>query len=422
MENAVVKRDFASYTRPGMATVITHIGQLVTPLGATAARGDAMGQLHIAHNVEILIEDRGRIAQISQTVPRDGVATVIDAGGGVIVPGFVDAHTHAVFARGREEEFLARAQGVAYDGGGILASADHVAQVTLEELIAHARPFLQRMLAHGTTTAEVKSGYGLSVDGEVKLLLAIRALGADLPLTLVPTFLGAHSFPQGMSRDDYLALLIEVMLPRVKQESLATFCVVFCDRGFYTPGEARAVLLAASAAGLGLKLHADELADTGGASLAADVGATSADHLIRANRAGLERLADAGVVAVLLPGTSFTLNTRYAPARDMVAMGVPVAVASDFNPGSCPIYSMPVMISLAVSRLGLTVEEAITASTLNGAAALGMAAQTGSVEVGKLADLLVLDLDSYRQLPYYFAHNPVRTVFVAGRVVHGDPP
>jgi imidazolonepropionase len=396
-----------------MATLITGISELITPVGMTALRGAEQGAVRVVQDAEILFED-GVIVAVGQRLDRSGRPEIVDAEGRVAVPGFVDAHTHAVFARGREDEFLARAQGVPYDGGGILASAGHVAGSSHDDLVDHARPFLQRMLLHGTTTVEIKSGYGLSVDGELKMLSAIRTLAMDLPLEVIPTFLGAHAFPEGQSRDDYLATLIEEMIPRVRQEGLAVFCDVFCDRGFYDVKEARAILLAARAAGMELKLHADELAETGGAVLAAELHACSADHLLCSDDRGLRKLAAADVVAVLLPGTSFTLKVDYARARRMVSLDLPVAVATDFNPGSCPIYSMPAIISLAVTRLGLSVEEALTAATLNAAAAVGQAAVTGSLEVGKRADLLLLGLGRYQGIPYYFAHNPVDMVFVGG--------
>ena len=403
-----------------MALAITHIGQLVTPVGPAPLCGDALARLTVERDVEILVED-GRIAEIAPSVRRPADVEIVDARGGVVLPGFVDPHTHAVFARGREEEFLARAAGLRYDGGGILDSAAHVAAASEDDLVDHARPFLRRMLAHGTTTAEIKSGYGLSVDGELKQLAAIATLREELPLRIVPTFLGAHAFPTDRSRGDYVASLIEEMIPWVKRRSLATFCDVFCDRGFFSVDDARAVLVAARAAGMELKLHADELADVGAAALAAELGAISADHLLCANERGLHALAEAEVIGVLLPGTSFTLGVSFAPARRMIELGVPVALATDFNPGSCPIYAMPAVLSLAVTRLGLAIEEAIAAATLNAAAAVGLADEVGSLECGKSADLLVLDLPTYRQLPYYFAHNPVREVIVAGVHVWSEP-
>jgi imidazolonepropionase len=405
-----------------MATVITNIGQLVTPLGIRPARGGDMGRLRIVEEMEILVDDRGAVEAIERSVPRSHDDRIIDAHGCIVIPGFVDAHTHAVFARGREAEFLARARGVPYDGGGILASSAHLAGTSRQQLIEHARPFLGRMLAHGTTTAEVKSGYGLSTEGEIKQLRAIAELATELPLRIVSTFLGAHSFPPDIDREAYLSQLTEEMLPRVAHERLACFCDVFCDRGFYTVDEARRILNAARDAGLGLKLHADELADTGGAALAAELQAVSADHLIRASEEGLRRLAEAGVVAVLLPGTSFTLGAPYAPARVMIERGVAVAVATDFNPGSCPIYAMPLIFSLAVTRLGLTVEETLTATTLNAAAALGLAETVGSIEVGKAADLLILNLETLDQLPYYFGHNPVARTVIGGRIAWESSP
>ena len=323
-----------------------------------------------------------------------------------------------MFAGHREQEFLARVRGESYTGGGILTTAEAVSKCSHEELVAGGRRFVRRMLERGTTTLEIKSGYGLSVCAELKMLRAIDALRKSEPMRIVPTFLGAHAFPPGQSRTSYIRTIIDEMLPMVASEKLAAYCDVFCDRGFYTIEEARTILLAAAAVGMRLKLHADELADTEGAALAAELGATSADHLILANEAGLLRMQESGVIPVLLPGTSFTLNADYAPARKMIALGLPVALATDFNPGTSLMYAMPTVISLAVMRLGLSAPQALTAATLNAAAALDLAAHTGTIEEGKAGDLLLLDIDSIDQLPYFFDHNPVDTVVVGGRVVY----
>ena len=400
-----------------MRTLITGIGQLATPRGRGPVGGERMNALYVRDGVEILIED-GRISRIGRALPRTGVEETIDARGKLALPGFVDPHTHAVFAGTREDEFLARARGARYDGGGILETAKAVRAASEEDLARNTRIYLRRMLAWGTTTAEVKSGYGLTPESEVRLLLAVRRARKSLPMRIVPTFLGAHAFPPDVRRDDYISSIITEMIPTVRRRRLAQFCDVFCDVGFYTVPEARTILRAARGAGLRLKLHADELADSGGAALAAELSATSADHLLRTTESGMVRMRDAGVIPVLLPGTAFTLGTDYAPARRMIELGLPVALGTDFNPGTCLIPSMPMVIGLAVMRMKMTVEEAITAATLNAAAALELADEVGSLEEGKSADIVLVELDNYRQLPYFFGHNPVKLVLHAGRVAH----
>lgn len=400
-----------------MKTLITNIGQLVTPRGRGPVEGKRMSELTIYEGVDLLI-DGEKVAEISDRIDQSGVDRLIDADGGVVLPGMVDAHTHAVFAGTREEEFLARAQGIPYDGGGILASAHAVAQTSEEGLLEHSLPHLRRMLQSGTTTIEIKSGYGLSLEGELKLLVAIRQVKKALPLRVIATFLGAHGFPEGVSRDDYISTIITQMIPTVRRRRLAQFCDVFCDRGFYTLAETRTILRAARGAGLLLKMHADELACTGAAELAAELEVTSADHLLQASEKGMKQLGQAGVIPVLLPGTAFTLGSTYAPAPKMIKLGLPIALATDFNPGTCLIYSMLTIIGLAVMKMGLSVEEAITAATLNAACALELADQIGTLEKGKAADLILLDLDTYRQIPYFFAHNPVRAVLKDGQVVY----
>jgi imidazolonepropionase len=320
-----------------------------------------------------------------------------------------------VFAGSRVEEFLARTRGQRYTGGGILTTVAAVRQANQRELVELARPRLRRMLEEGTTTVEIKSGYGLTPEDELKMLSAIRELGQTTPLTVVPTFLGAHAFPAELSRQEYLDLVVEEMLPQVA--GLAEFCDVFCDQGFYTPEEARRVLEAAKRLGLAPKLHADELAPVGAAELAAALGAISADHLLHISQAGIEAMARAGVVAVLLPGTAFVLAEPYPPARALIEAGVPVALGTDFNPGSCPISSLPLVMSLAVLKLGLTPEETLCAATLNAAAALNRAHELGSLEPGKLGDLVIWDANFLGELPYFIGHRLSLAVVKAGEVV-----
>lgn len=334
-----------------------------------------------------------------------------------MTPGLVDPHTHAVFAGNRVQEFLARAQGEKYTGSGILTTVHATRAASEEELVAQAKPRLLRMLAQGVTTVEIKSGYGLSLPDELKILRAVRRLGKELPLTLVPTFMGAHAFPPETPRSEYIRILVEGMIPTLAKEKLASFCDVFCDRGFYTVEEAKRVLLAAKDHGLGLKVHADELSYVGAAELAGELCAISAEHLLHVSEAGIAAMARAGTVAVLLPGTAFVLDEPYPPARKLIEAGVPVALGTDFNPGSCPLASLPWVMSLAVLKLKMTPEEVLTAVTLNAAAALGLAEELGTLELGKRADLVVWDVRSFREIPYWMGQNLVWTVIKDGRLV-----
>ncbi len=399
-----------------MDLVIVNIGTLATPQGWTARAGEDQGKLLELEDAYIVIEN-GRIAEVGSGPSPELSYPRFDARGRLVTPGLVDPHTHSVFAGDRVDEFIARAKGEPYTGGGILITAEAVRRATESELVQAARPRLLRMLRWGVTTVEVKSGYGLSPEAELKLLRAIRRLGEELPLTVVPTFLGAHAFPPGLSREEYLAQLTEVMIPQVAEEGLAEFCDVFCDRGFYTVEEARRVLERGREHGLLPKLHADELAWVGAAELAGELGAVSADHLLHVSPRGIEALARAGTVAVLLPGTAFVLGEPYPPARRLIEARVPVALGTDFNPGSCPISSLPFIISLAVLRLGLSPEEALCAATLNAAAALGRADELGSLEAGKAADLVIWDAEKLGELPYFIAQDLALAVIKAGEVV-----
>lgn len=363
----------------------------------------------------------GRIAKVGTGSPPEFSGPVLDCEGKCVTPGLVDPHTHAVFAGNRVQEFLSRARGEKYTGGGILVTVAATRKASEEELVALARPRLRRMLAQGVTTVEIKSGYGLTVEDELKILRAIRQLANDLPMTIIPTFMGAHAFSPEVSREEYLRLLVEEMIPAVAKEGLARFCDVFCDRGFYSVAEARRILSAAKTHGLGLKVHADELAYVGAAELAAELSATSAEHLLHISDDGISALARSGTVAVLLPGTAFVLDEPYPPARKIIEAGVPVALGTDFNPGSCPLASLPFVMSLAVLKLKMSPEEVLTAATLNAAAALGMAQEIGSIEPGKWADLVVWEAESFREIPYWMGQNLAWAVIKHGQVVHGGP-
>jgi imidazolonepropionase len=401
--------------------LIVNIGQLVTPQGDHALGGEAMGRLTVLEDAYVKVT-RGAIVAVGAMSDLTGRLreTTYDARRGVVTPGFIDPHTHAVFAGTREEEFLARCRGEPY-GKGILTTAASVHAASEDELCAHSKRFLAEMIRRGTTTVEIKSGYGLDTPGELKLLRAIRRLGRELPIEIVPTFLGAHAVPEGVKKSEYIVDLIGRMIPEVVKKNLAEYCDVFCEKGFFTRAESREILRAAHGAGLRLKIHAEEFHNTRGAELAAELGATSADHLLHISPTGMRALRKAGVVPVLLPGTAFTLSEPYAPAREMIDEGLPVALGTDFNPGTCLIPSMPLVIGLAVMKMRMTMEEALTAATLNAAAALDRANVIGSLEPGKRADLVVHHLDNYKQIPYFFGHDRVRAVIAAGRVVYENP-
>lgn len=377
---------------------------------------------------------RGRIVWIGPEsglgahVDVDGVAHErrCDAGGHVVLPGFVDSHTHFVFAGDRAEEFQLRHAGASYEeiaarGGGILSTVRHTRAASAHTLEAIARARLRRFAAHGTTTVEGKTGYGLDVASEARCLAVMRALvdAPGLP-SVVPTFLGAHTIPPEYrepagARAAYIALVTETMLPRFAGQ--ARFCDVFCERGAFTVTEARHILTRASDLGYQLKVHANQLSDSGGARLAAEVHAISADHLDFARDDELDLLRDAGVVGTLLPGCAFTLGTPYPSARRLLDRGLHVALATDFNPGTCYCESMQMMIALAISAMDMTLEEALVAATLGGARALGMADEIGSLEPGKRCDLSVLTESDERALGYHFGVN-----LVAWTVVRGQPP
>ncbi|MFO8034816.1 MAG: imidazolonepropionase [Candidatus Bipolaricaulota bacterium] len=400
-----------------MDLLVVNIAELATPQGQGRVEGTRMGDLTVLREAFVLCRE----GQVEALGPMNCLPNwngpILDAKGATCTPGLVDPHTHTVFAGSRVDEFLARAQGESYTGGGIVTSAHALAETSVEELVKAARPRLQAMLRRGVTTIEAKSGYGLTLDNELKLLQAVGILAREAKAELIPTFLGAHAVPPGWERSAYVEHVISDMLPRVAGSGLATFCDVFCDQGFFTVEESERILRAAQGQGLKIKLHADELADTGGAELAARLGATSADHLLRASRAGLQAMKEAGVVGVLLPGTAFVLNEPYAPARTMIDGGLAVALGTDFNPGSCPVISLPLCLSLAVLRMGMTVEESLCAATLNASAAVGAADRLGSLEPGKIADLVLWDVPTYRELPYWIGHDLVGAVVKGGELV-----
>ncbi|HET9941249.1 MAG TPA: imidazolonepropionase [Candidatus Eisenbacteria bacterium] len=383
----------------------------------------------------ILIEDAAiavageRIAAIGTTreilaaYPEREAARVLDARGRLIAPGFIDPHTHLPFAGMREMEFDARARGESYEsiaakGGGIRASVRHLRSIDEAALADRVTARLGTLLRHGITTVEAKSGYGLSPDSETKQLRALRAAQSRSPVEIVPTFLGAHDIPEDYRdrRAAYVDLLTGTMIPEVAKAGLARFCDVWCDVGIYTIEESRAILLAGKAHGLLPKLHADELGDAGAAALAAEVGAVSADHLLFASDAGLLAMAQAGVIAVLLPGTAFTLGLPYARARWMVEHGLAVALATDFNPGSTMSSSMSLALTLAVTQMKLSPAEAWMAATANAASAIGEGARIGRIQPGFQADFCLFDASDYRHIPYHYGHEHLHAVVKRGRV------
>ena len=415
-----------------MALLFTNASQVVTCAGpARARRGAEMRELAILRDAAVLVEGE-RIAAVGPREPLERAhagAERVDCGGGVLTPGLVDSHTHAIFGRPRHEEQELRAAGADYmeiarRGGGIHASVRDLRARGEDELVALALPRLRAIAAHGTTTLEIKSGYGLTLDDELKTLRAIRRLAAMLPMRLVPTWLGAHEIPleyraAPRTREEYIRHLLDAMLPRVVAEGLARFADVFCEPGVYTVEESRTILEAARRAGLGVKLHADELRPSGGAELAASLGAASADHLGAISDEGIGALAASGTVATLLPGTMLFLGKeRQAPARRLLDAGAAVALATDFNPGTSPTVNFPLILTLGVSQLRLSVAESVLAATVNGAAAVGLAAETGQLAPGFSADLALFDVEDVRELPYWYGDRRCRATWARGKACH----
>lgn len=411
-------------------TIFDHC-TLATPRGHKALRGAAMGEWHQIKDACVWVRDglvmyagaRDGAPSLESVV--DAQITVLDACGKVIMPGFVDSHTHLVFGGYRPEEFGWRLRGVSYmeimqRGGGIQSTVDATRAASSEELARKAEWFVDTMLRMGVTTVEAKSGYGLDVETEEKMLDAIHTLSEDCKnrIHIVPTFLGAHAVPREYKgrTDEYIDYMIAEMLPRFKNK--AEFCDIFCERNVFEIEESRRFLKAARDMGYRLKLHADEIVTLGGAELAAELGAVSADHLLHISDEGIRRLAETGTVATCLPLTAFALKEPYAPARRMIDAGCAVALATDLNPGSCFSGSIPLTIALGCLYMGMTIQEVITALTLNGAAAVGMSDRIGTLEEGKEANLLMLHFDTIDSLPYYVGMNCVDQVWFRGaRVV-----
>jgi imidazolonepropionase len=412
-----------------MTTAIVNIGQLVTLSGPARPRvGAEMRQLGLVPDAAILIDD-GRIvaagpyAQLLHDIPRH--AEVIDAEGRCVTPGFVDAHTHLVFAGNRAAEFEQRLAGATYQqiaaaGGGILRTVAQTRAASAEELLNAARRHRDWMLRGGTTTIEAKSGYGLDHATELRMLEVIAQLALEGPAHIVPTLLAAHTVPPEYAhrRSEYVVSVVEELIPQVAAAHLAQFCDVFCDDHAFTVDEARILLAAAKQRGLGLRVHAEQFRVGTGAALAAELGAVTADHLETVDERTLHQLRSAGVQPVLLPGSVFALGRMvYPPAQKMIELELGVVIASDFNPGSSPICSMPFILSLACVQMGLTPAEALVAATVNAAYSLGLGNTVGSLETGKSADILIHEFHDYRELAYFIAAPARPRVFVAGNEV-----
>ncbi|MBX9600073.1 MAG: imidazolonepropionase [Bryobacteraceae bacterium] len=408
---------------------ITGCAQLVTLAGPPRPRVHGeMRDLGLVADGALLIRD-GKIAAAgprSQVEPLFGAETrVIHAGGRVVLPGFVDAHSHPVFAGNRADEFEKRIEGVTYkelaeQGGGILATVRKTREAPETQLLDAARGFALRFLRGGTTTVEAKSGYGLSLDQELKLLRVIRRLNGFASPRYVPTFLGAHEVPAEFRgrAGEYIRVVIEDMLPRVAEEKLALFCDIFCEPHVFDVAQSRRILSAAKRLGFELRMHVDQLGDSGGAMLAAELGARTADHLEHTGGQGIAALRSAGVQPVLLPGSVYGLGLKHYPrARAMIDAGLAVVIATDFNPGSSPVASMPLILSLACTQMRMTPAEAITAATINAAYSLNLGGRVGSLETEKVADVVIHDCADYREIPYWIGNTPVHAVFAAGEPV-----
>ncbi|HEY7785817.1 MAG TPA: imidazolonepropionase [Pyrinomonadaceae bacterium] len=409
---------------------IINCSQLVTLAGPARPRvGPELSELSIIADGALLVR-AGKIAQVGRRTQIEaqlhGDEEIVDAGGRAMLPGFVDAHTHPVFASNRAAEFEDRARGKTYQeiaasGGGIQATVRATRSASLDELVHAGERYAQWFLGSGTTTVEAKSGYGLTLEHELKLLQAIKLLDEELPLRYVPTFLGAHDSPPEYKsrRDEYVAMLIEEMIPRVAKDALAEFCDVFCENKVFTVEESRRILIAAREHGLGIRIHADQLSLSGGARLASELRAVTADHLEHADAEGIAALESAGVQPVLLPGSVYALgSSRYPDARAMIEGGLAVVLATDFNPGSSPTPSLPMVFSIAATHMKMLPAESIVAATINAAYSLNRGEQLGSLEVGKRADFVIHDVADCREIAYFFGIQHPWRVYVDGRLAY----
>src|SRR2546423_1384825 len=404
---------------------VLHASQVVTLTGPKRPRiGAEMSELAISRDGGMLVRD-GKIESVGPSDEMEknvGDAEIVDARGRSVMPGFVDAHTHLVFAGNRLDDFERRARGETYEqiakaGGGIWSTVEKTRAASELDLLAQAKKHANWFLRCGTTTAEAKSGYGLTVEDELKILGVIRQLKEAVRLEIVPTFLGAHAVPREFSPDEYLGVVVTEMLPRVAAEKLAEFCDVFCEPGYFDIDQSRKVLSAAKELGLKLRGHVDQLTNSGGAKLMAELGAATADHLEKTDEQGIAALKTANVQPVLLPGSVYALrSTSYPRARQMIEAGLAVVLATDFNPGSSPTPSIPMILSLACTQMRMSPAEAITASTINAAYSLNRG-DIGSLEAGKAANVAVFDCGDYRELAYWFGLPQTHTIYVRGKRV-----
>jgi imidazolonepropionase len=405
---------------------VLHASQLVTLAGEKRPRvGAEMSELAIIRDGGMLIRD-GKIDIVSRSdeIEKNAHgAEIVDLAGRLVLPGFVDAHTHLVFAGDRLDDFERRTRGETYEqiakaGGGIWSTVEKTRAATDDDLFAQAKKHAKWFLRFGTTTVEAKSGYGLTVEDELKILRVMQRLNQEMPLEIVPTFLGAHAIPRDASPDEYVDLMINEMLPRIASEHLAEFCDVFCEPGYFNIEQSRKILSAAKKLGLKLRGHVDQLSNSGGAKLMAELGATTADHLEKTDEQGIKALAAANVQPVLLPGSVYALgSTSYPRARQMIEAGLPVVLATDFNPGSSPTPSMLMILSLACTQMKMSPAEAITAATLNAAYSLDRGEKIGSLEPGKLANFSVFECEDYRELAYWFGVPQMHSVYVRGESI-----
>ena len=408
------------------SVAILHASQLVTVAGPKRPRvGAEMAELAVIRDGGMLIrEGKIEIVGSSEEIAKNaGDAEVIDAGGRLVLPGFVDAHTHLVFAGNRLENFERRARGETYEqiakaGGGIWSTVEKTRAASGEDLFDQAQTHAEWFLRCGTTTIEAKSGYGLTVEDELKILRVMRRLNEKKPLEIVPTFLGAHAVPRELDANEYIDLVLDEMLPRIAKEKLAEFCDVFCEHGYFTIEQSKRILTAARKLGLGLRIHADQLSNSGAAQLAAELKATTADHLEKTDEQGIVAMKSAGVQPVLLPGSVYALgSTAYPRAREMLDAGLAVVLATDFNPGSSPTPSMTMILSIVYTQMKMSPAEAITAATINAAYSINRGGKIGSLERGKLANFSIFDCEDYRELAYWFGIPQTHSVYVRGERV-----
>ncbi len=405
--------------------ILKNASQVVTCSGFAAKKGLEMNDIGVLENASVVVQDE-KIVEVGCAIDfsKYSGAEILDCTGKTIMPGFVDSHTHFVFGGYRDDEYNWRLRGDSYmdimqRGGGIANSVNATRSASKEDLMAVGKKRLDSMVRFGVTTVEGKSGYGLDYETEIKQLEVMKALNENHSMDIVMTFMGAHSVPVDYKGrgGEFIDFLIENVMPEVKQRKLAEFCDIFCEQNVFSIEESRRLLNAATSMGFKTKIHADEIVQLGGAELAAEVGCTSADHLLQASDSGILAMADKNVIATVLPCTAFSLREHFARARKMIDDGCAVAVATDFNPGSCFTESIPLAIALCTLNMQMTIEEVVSALTINGAAAVGRADQIGSIDVGKQADLVIHEFPSYKFLPYHIGVSTVEKVIKKGRLI-----